>query len=135
MAVPHHIKAFWGEFLDSQSAPHDANDRFYESFRIGLDDQTADEGARLILGKQKTATSSLLREYESSGKVLPPLGNLSVVENGRRAPVCVVKTTWIDIVRFDDIDAQFAFEYGEGDRTLEGWRKFSGPTTRRRVPP
>lgn len=121
--VPQHIETFWGGFLGSQSAPNDANDRFYESFRIGLDDETAEEGARLILSRQKTATSSLLWEYESSGKALPPLGNLSVVENGRRAPVCIVQTMWIEIIRFDDVDAQFAFEYGEGDRTLEGWRK------------
>ncbi len=121
--VPQHIEAFWDAFLGSQSAPNDAGDRFYESFRIGLDDETAEEGARLILSRQKTATSSLLWEYESSGKALPPLGNLSVVENGRRAPVCIVQTTWIEIIRFDDVDPQFAFEYGEGDRTLEGWRK------------
>jgi uncharacterized protein YhfF len=122
-AIPKHIEAFWNGFLDSQSASHDANDRFYESFRIGLDAETADEGVRLILSRQKTATSSLLWEYESSGKALPPLGNLSVVENGRRAPVCVVRTTWIEVIRFNDVDAQFAYEYGEGDRTLEGWRK------------
>jgi uncharacterized protein YhfF len=121
--IPRHIEGFWTGFLESQSAPNDANERFYESFRIGLDDKDAETGAELILSKQKTATSSLLWQYESSGKALPPLGNLSVVENGRRAPVCVVKTTWIDIVRFGDVDAQFAFEYGEGDRTLEGWRK------------
>lgn len=121
--VPQHIEAFWGGFLASQSAPNDAGDRFYESFRIGLDDETAEEGARLIISGQKTATSSLLWQYESSGKALPPLGNLSVVENGRRAPVCIVQTTWMEIIRFEDVDAQFAFEYGEGDRTLEGWRK------------
>ena len=121
--IPRHIEAFWIAFLASPSAPNDANERFYESFRIGLADKDAETGAKLILSKQKTATSSLLWEYESSSKALPLLGNLSVVENGRGAPVCVVQTTWIETIRFDDIDAQFAFEYGEGDRTLEGWRK------------
>ena len=121
--IPRHIEAFWIAFLESPSAPNDANERFYESFRIGLADEDAETGAELILSKQKTTTSSLLWEYESSGKALPPLGNLSVVENGRRAPVCIVQTTWIEAIRFDDVDAQFAFEYGEGDRTLEGWRK------------
>ena len=122
-AVPPHIEAFWSTFLESPSAPRDANERFYESFRIGQTDEDADTGAELILGRQKTATSSLLWEYEASGKALPPLGNLSVVENGRRAPVCIVQTTWIETIRFDDVDAQFALEYGEGDRTLQGWRK------------
>jgi uncharacterized protein YhfF len=121
--IPPHIESFWTDFLESRSAPDDANARFYESFRVGSGDQDAETGAELILTKQKTATSSLLWEYESSGKALPPVGSFSVVENGHRVPVCIVKTTWIEIVRFDDVDAQFAFEYGEGDRTLEGWRK------------
>jgi uncharacterized protein YhfF len=125
--IPRHVEAFWSGFLESSSAPHDANERFYESFRIGLEDEDADTGAALILSGQKTTTSSLLWEYESRGKALPPLGNLSVVENGRRAPVCVVTTTWIEIIPFDRIDAQFAYEYGEGDRTLEGWRKMFWP--------
>ncbi len=125
--VPQHILVFWHAFLESRAAPGDASERFYESFRIGIEDEDADAGAKLILGGQKTATSSLLWQYESSGKALPPLGNLSVVENGRREPVCVVQTTWIEVMRFGDVDAQFAREYGEGDRTLEGWRKMFRP--------
>jgi len=126
-SIPRHVEAFWSGFLESRSAPQDANERFYESFRIGLDDEDAETGATLILSGEKTATSSLLWEYEASGKAQPPLGNLSVVENGRRVPVCVVTTTWIELIRFDDVDAQFAYEYGEGDRTLEGWRKMFRP--------
>lgn len=121
--IPQHINTFWNDFLESRSAPSDANQRFYDSFRIGIEDEDAETGAVLIRSGQKTATSGLLWEYESRGKPLPPLGNLSVVENGRREPVCVVTTTWIELIRFEDVDARFAFEYGEGDRTLEGWRK------------
>lgn len=121
--VPQHIEAFWKRFLDSQSDPADANGRFYESFRIGSGDQGADEGARLILSGEKTATSSLLWEYEESEKPLPYVGALSVVEDGERRPVCVIETTWMEIIPFDKIDAKFAYEYGETDGTLEGWRK------------
>lgn len=115
---PQHIKEFWQSFLKSQSDPPDSNRRFYESFRIGSDDEDADSGARLILSGQKTATSSLLWEYEDSGKVLPDIGALSVVEDGGRKPVCVVETTWIEVMKFCDIDEKFAIEYGEADGTL-----------------
>lgn len=121
--VPQHIEVFWRSFLDSQSDSAEANERFYESFRVGSRDESADEGARLILNKEKTATSSLLWEYDASGSRLPHIGSFSVVENGMRKPVCVVKTTWIEVIPFGDVDAQFAYEYGEGNRTLEGWRK------------
>ena len=123
MNVPQHIETFWRSFLDSQSNPMSANERFCESFRIGSDDEDADEGARLILSGEKTATSSLLWEYENRGKPLPKVGALSVVEDGGRKPTCVVQTTWIEVVPFSEVDAKFAREYGESDGTLEGWCK------------
>ena len=116
--VPQHIEAYWMSFLDSQSSSMGSNERFYESFQIGSDVEDADEGARLILCGKKTATSSLFWEYESSGKPLPKVGALSVVENGAREPMCVVQTTWIEIIPFSEVDAKFAYEYGESDRTL-----------------
>ncbi len=122
-AIPHHIKPFWRAFLDSQSCPAEANERFYEAIRIGTEDDAADEGARLILNGEKTATSSLLWEYEQSGKPLPTVGALSVVEDGRGNPVCIVETTWIEIVPFGEVDAQFASEYSESDGTLESWNQ------------
>lgn len=38
-------------------------------------------------------------------------------------PVCVIETLQVERRRFDQIDAAFAFEEGEGDRTLGFWRK------------
>lgn len=122
-AIPAHVTTFWTAFLASPTAPADATERFYEAFRIGMTDGAADEGARLIVAGQKTATSGLLWEYEAGSKALPRLGALSVVENGGKEPVCVVETTSLEVVRFGDVDAQFAFDYGEGDRTLDGWRQ------------
>ena len=71
---------------------------------------------------EKTATASLLREYED-GKPMPSVGALSVLEDGTRKPVCVVKTVWVEVIAFDQVDALFAVEYSETDGTLEGWRE------------
>ena len=62
-------------------------------------------------------------EWESSEK--PPLevGSLSVVENGSSQPVCVTETVWLQVIPFSEVDAEFAHDYGEWDKTLEGWRK------------
>lgn len=121
--VRQHIEAFWRSFLDSQPDSEEVNKRFYESFRVGSSVESADEGARHILDREKSAMSSLLWEYGASGRPLPLVGDFSVVENGKRRPVCVVETTWIEVVPFDNVETQFAYEYGEGSRTLEGWRK------------
>jgi uncharacterized protein YhfF len=121
--MPDHIEAFWQRFLESQRDPVEAHGRFYESFRIGSEPEDADEGARLIRRGQKTATSSLLWEYEAQGKALPRVGSLSVIEDGRDVAICVVETTWLQVLPFDQVDAEFASDYGEADGTLDGWRR------------
>ncbi len=35
---------------------------------------------------------------------------------------CVIRTTAVEIVPFDAVDADFAYDEGEGDRSLEYWR-------------
>ena len=34
----------------------------------------------------------------------------------------VVRTTQVDVVEFADVDAAFAWDEGEGDRSLSSWR-------------
>ena len=126
-AIPHHIEAFWQRFLASHPDPLAAQERFYEAFQIGTGEEDADEGVRLIRCGQKTATSSLLWDYEAEGKPLPQLGSLSVLEDGRNQAACVVETIWLEVLAFDRVDAEFARDYGEADGTLEGWRRLCWP--------
>jgi uncharacterized protein YhfF len=37
--------------------------------------------------------------------------------------LCLIETTEVRVVPYDQVDAQFAFEEGEDDRTLESWRR------------
>jgi uncharacterized protein YhfF len=112
----------WRQYLDSLSDPADAEGRFYETFRIGDSVESADAGAALIRDGTKTATSALLWQYQADDQSLPREGSLSVVENGCGEPVCIVETLQVEIRRFAAVDAGFARDYGEWDRTLETWR-------------
>jgi uncharacterized protein YhfF len=114
--------AFWQAYLTSLPHAEDAIRRFYEVFRIGNSAEAADEGAALIKQGVKTATSSLLWVYQATHKALPQVGSLSIVTDGRGDPVCVVETIAVDIKGFAEVDAAFAYDYGEWDRTLETWR-------------
>ncbi|WP_180966122.1 ASCH domain-containing protein [Fischerella thermalis] len=116
-------QAFWQEYLCSLPIPNDASERFYETFHIGDSEASADHGAELIKQGIKIATSSLLWEYQAANKPLPKVGSLSILENGRGEPVCVVETTWLEIKNFNEIDVQFAYDYGEWDRTLKTWHQ------------
>jgi uncharacterized protein YhfF len=115
-------EAFWQAYLTSLPHAEDAIRRFYEVFRIGNSPEAADEGAALITQGVKTATSSLLWEYQATNKPLPEVGSLSIVTDSRGDPVCVVETITVDITGFAEVDAAFAYDYGEWDRTLETWR-------------
>jgi uncharacterized protein YhfF len=116
-------ETLWRAYVNSLPQAGEAAFRFYEVFRVGDSERSADEGAALIKQGVKTATSSLLWEYHAANKPLPRLGSLSIVEDGKGDPVCIVETTWLTIIKFIDVDAQFAYEYGEWDRTLESWRE------------
>ena len=115
-------EAFWQAYLASLPQAQEAIHRFYEVFQIGNSPAAADEGAALIKHGVKTATSSLLWVYQATNKPLPEAGSLSIVINGRGEPVCVVETLTVEIQSFADVDAAFAYDYGEWDRTLETWR-------------
>ena len=126
MKIPDHIEAFWRGFLNSNSCPKNANDLFQAAYQIGEDEEDANDGAKLVLSGKKTATSSLLWELEENDEPLPKVGDICVIENGMRTPVCVVQTTWVDTIRFGDVDASFALDYSETDGTLEDWYKVFG---------
>ncbi len=122
MQLDSKTKAFWQEYLDSLLNPVDAAHRLYDIMHIGNSDASADEGATLIKQGVKTTTSSLLWEYQASNTPLPEVGSLCIVINGRGDPVCVVETVSVEIKAFAEVDASFAHDYGEWDRTLESWR-------------
>lgn len=53
---------------------------------------------------------------------MPVVGEFSVVLDGSGAARCILRTTSIEIVAFDDVGADFAAAEGEGDLSLEYWR-------------
>jgi uncharacterized protein YhfF len=115
--------AFWANFLRSRTDPSATAELLYEAFRIGDSEESGDEGALLISTGVKTTTSSLLWEYEKAGKPLPRVGSLSILENGKGEPICVVETIWLEVLPFEKIDADFAVAYGEWGGTLASWQQ------------
>ena len=51
------------------------------------------------------------------------MGAYTIVLDGEGQPLCIIQTTEVTIRAFDAVDAQFAYDEGEGDRTLEYWRR------------
>jgi uncharacterized protein YhfF len=72
---------------------------------------------------KKTATASLPWEYEDKPEDAPVLGCYSVVTDFAGNPKCIVRTTEIRVLPFNEVDAAFAFDEGEGDQSLDYWRQ------------
>ena len=71
----------------------------------------------------KTATASAGPLYGLEGEPLPRAGEYSVILDSREEAVCVIRTTRVYTVPFDQVSAEQAFREGEGGRTLDYWRK------------
>lgn len=109
---------FWRAFLSSQEAQDFADPRLHEDFAIGANKDDADEGAKLILDGLKTATSAHPSEYgDAPGPPVP--GALSVLLDGSGTPVAVLETLEVNLRKLSELDEDFAWDYGEWDRTLE----------------
>lgn len=82
----------------------------------------ADRLLALVLAGMKTATAMPLWEREARGQPLWQVGDESIVLDGSGAPRCAMVTIELRVVPFDALDAPFARDYGEGDRTLAWFR-------------
>lgn len=104
------------------------------AWRFGDSPELADELLALVLTGTKTATASLLWEYEDAGEPVPAVGELSIVLDGAGAPRALVRTTSVETVPFEEVTAEHAYLEGEGSRTLREWRADHERFWRRTMP-
>jgi uncharacterized protein YhfF len=114
------IEAFWDAYRHASGR---ADARYVEAFIFGNSERLADYCAAQVLAGVKTATSSLLWQYEQEDKPLPAVGDLWVMLNWAKEPLAVIETTEVRVVPFDEVDERIAADYGEGERTLTWWRE------------
>jgi uncharacterized protein YhfF len=116
------IDAFWRRYLATlpPDAPRPAG---YTAWAFGDGPEMADELGALVVGGTKTATCGLLWEYEAEGDALPKVGDLSVIAAGDGRPLCVIEATEVTVQPFKTVDARFAYDEGEGDRSYDHWRE------------
>jgi uncharacterized protein YhfF len=116
------IEQYWKAYL--ATLPDDvAADKMYIIDQFGDFPQLIDELTTLVVAGTKTATCSALWEWEAEGSDLPKVGTKSIVLDSNHQPVCILETTEITIRPFNEVDAQFAYDEGEDDRSLESWRR------------
>lgn len=115
---------FWQDYLASLP-PEQARRALPRppAWAFGDSPELADELANLVIAGKKTATCSLLWEYQAEGEQPPQAGEISIVTDGRGEPQCLLETVQVTIQPYEQVPEEFAWEEGEGDRSLAHWRK------------
>lgn len=114
------VEAFWANFVEASGV-----DATYTAWAFGSDDMPdlATELGLLVRDGTKRATTSIASSFEKDDEPIPKVGEYSVILDGSGEPICIIQTTKVDIARFGDVDEEFAWVEGEGDRTLADWRR------------
>ena len=117
------VLQLWQNYLETLPASQKAALKMPQAWGFGVGEEMANELGSLVVEGIKTATCSLFWENEAGQEVLPEVGDLSIILDGRGEPLCLIETTSVEIKLFNAVDAQFAYDEGEGDRSLEYWRQ------------
>jgi uncharacterized protein YhfF/GNAT superfamily N-acetyltransferase len=113
------VAAFWADFCRATQL---AESTPYQAWYFGDSPELAHELVELVLHGPKRATAGLAEFNDTMPQVAPVAGGYSVVTEHDGTPRAVIRTTVLDRRPFAEVDADFAWDEGEGDRTLADWK-------------
>lgn len=116
------IIIMWENYLCSIGENLGSINKKYTSWYFCDNEEDANELAKLVSDGIKRATASLYICYKSNEE-LPKEGDLSIITDWDGIAKCIIKTTNIEIVPFKDVTKEFAATEGEGDKSLEYWKR------------
>lgn len=113
------ISKYWRTFCKKHNLRQDTP---VEAWSFGSTDQEADNLARLVEQKIKTATTSAYELYDQD-ESLPKVGEYSIILDSHGQAVCVIQEKCVEIIPYNLISAEHAYHEGEGDRSYQYWRQ------------
>ena len=115
------IETFWQDYLSTLSEEDRKDIPSYLVDDFADTPEAATKVGKLVRDGIKTTSSSLLWGLEQLGVPLPKAGDISVIVDGNGEPLCIIEMVEVEIRPFNTVDEQFAYEYGEGERTRACW--------------
>ncbi|QIK83327.1 ASCH domain-containing protein [Sanguibacter sp. HDW7] len=112
--------AMWDAYVATGAVPAGTAPVAFDVFGDGP--ALADELLGLVLEGRKRGTATLEAEVTHVGEIAPAVGDHWVMCDGSGVPRCILRTTAVDAVPFDDVGEDFARSEGEGDGSLATWR-------------
>lgn len=122
MALKPNEQAYWESYL--QTLPEDQKPiRTNVTAGYAGNPEITDELLALYFEGKKTAGSSLVEDFETAGDPLPKVGNYWIYLGSQGQPRCILRTERVVFHRFKEVPLEIAIAEGEGDLSLEHWRK------------
>jgi len=110
---------YYSEVLQGYSL----NGKHFDVWHFCNNESDANNLAELVRKGIKCATASLYDVYQVENDPIPVIDFHSVIINYDGLPQSIIRTTKVDIVPFEDVSAEFARIEGEGDKSLNYWRR------------
>ncbi len=117
------VSALWRAYLTSLGEDEATTTKTYTAWHFCDNETDADELAELVRSGRKRATASSLWVYEHDSQSLPKVGDHSVILDWKGKARCIIQTTRIDLMPYEEVTEEFAWTEGEGDRSLAYWRE------------
>ncbi len=89
---------------------------------LGFPGPLRDRLVAAVLRGTKTATSSLLADWQRDDEQLPVVGERQLVIDCHDAPVATIEIVAVEILRLGAVDDRVAQAEGESYSTAAGWR-------------
>jgi uncharacterized protein YhfF len=114
------VRAFWDAYVAATGAIGS-----FTAWGFG-DDAKPELMTRLgllVRDGPKRATTGRLDDFDPVTDPVPTPGDHAVILDGAGHPICIIRTRSMEIRPYGEVDEAFAWEEGEGDRTLADWRR------------
>jgi uncharacterized protein YhfF/RimJ/RimL family protein N-acetyltransferase len=112
------VRKFWETFCRAAGVPSQTP---YQAWYFGDSPKLAHELIELVVNGPKRATASSAWVNEQAPDIAPVPDGYSVVTEHDGTPRAVLRTVSLERRLLSEVDAQFAWDEGEGDRTLRDW--------------
>lgn len=114
-------KEYWEKFREANLEYMNAQEP--QSYFFCNNKKDADDCADLVVQRIKQATSTSVWWFEKNSEKLPRIGDIAIVTNWDGCPKAIVRTTRVEVLKFKDTTPEYAYIEGEGDRSLQYWKK------------
>ncbi|MEJ2162227.1 MAG: ASCH domain-containing protein [Robiginitalea sp.] len=114
-------KDLWADFLDKH--PEYTFEKEPGVDHFGDTEEIANSCLRLVLKGKKQATTHSLLGLQFRNEVLPKIDDLTIITDWEGTARCIIRTVKVRLRPFFSVGADYALLEGEGDSSLEYWRR------------